>query len=197
MAIITGRAVLVVALVLIAGAGANRLAAQPKSDYTIAFAHFGPRNADVFIADADGKNAMPLGAHVENDFNPSFSVDGEWVLFTSHRKGSADIWRVRTDGTGLEQLTDDPAFDDQATLSPDGNRLVFVSNRGGRANLWLLELTTKKVIQVTKHDGGDFRPAWSPDGEWIAFTSDRDSKKPKKGGFVTLHSRSFARTPCL
>jgi TolB protein len=190
---VAGRAVLVAAVVLFAGAEVNRLTAHPKPDYTIAFAHFGPRNADPFIADADGKNAKPLAAHGENDYNPSFSADGEWVVFTSHRKGSADIWRVRADGTGLEQLTDDPAFDDQAALSPDGKRLVFVSNRGGAANLWLLDLTTKKVTRLTKHTSGDFRPAWSPDGspdgEWIAFSSDRDSKKPKGvSGFVSLHS---------
>jgi len=173
-------------------AGGRGAAEEPNPGYTVAFAHFGPRNTDLFIADADGKNAKPLAAHAENDSNASFSPDGEWVVFTSHRKGSADVWRVRADGTGLEQLTDDPAFDDQAALSPDGKRLVFVSNRGGHANLWLLDLATKKVTQLTKHTGGDFRPAWSPespDGEWIAFSSDRDSKKPKGvSGFAILHS---------
>jgi TolB protein len=170
-------------------AGGRGTAEEPKPGYTIAFAHFGPRNTDLFIADADGKNARPLAAHPENDYNASFSADGEWVIFTSYRKGSADIWRARPDGSGLEQLTDDPAFDDQAALSPEGNRLVFVSNRGGRANLYLLDLATKKVTRVTERECGDFRPAWSPDGQWIAFSSDRDSKKPKGvSGFVTLHS---------
>lgn len=167
-------------------------AGERLPEYAIAFAHFGPRNTDLFVADADGNNAKPLAAHSENDYNASFSADsadGEWVVFTSHRKESADIWRVRPNGTGLEQLTDDPAFDDQAALSPDGKRLVFVSNRSGHANLWLLDLTTKKVTQLTKHNGGDFRPSWSPKGDWIAFSSDRDSKKPKGvSGFVTLHS---------
>lgn len=177
---------------LLSGVDRGNAVETVKPEYAVAFAHFGPRNTDLFLADADGTNAKPLAAHAENDYNASFSADGKWVIFTSHRKGSADIWRVKPDGTGLERLTDDPAFDDQAALSPDGNRLVFVSNRGGRANLWLLDLTTKKVTQLTKHSGGDFRPAWSPDGpdgEWIAFSSDRDSEKPKnKAGFVTLHS---------
>jgi Tol biopolymer transport system component len=168
--------------------GAN-VSAGAEPSYTIAFAHFGPRNSDLFLADADGKNAKPLVPHAENDYNASFSADGKWVVFTSHRDGSADIWRVHPDGTGLERLTDDPAFDDQAALSPDGAQLAFVSNRGGHANLWLLELATKNVTQLTKHDSGDFRPAWSPNGQWIAFSSDRDSKKPKsRAGFVTLHS---------
>lgn len=158
-------------------------------EYAIAFAHFGPRNSDVFLADGDGKNPKPLAADAANDYNASFSADGEWIVFTSHRKGSADLWRVRPDGAGLERLTDHPAFDDQAAVSPDGQRIVFVSNRGGSANLWLLDLANSKSVQLTNHAAGDFRPSWSPDGEWIAFSSDRDSTKPKnKAGFVTLHS---------
>lgn len=189
MTTVVNRAFLVGVIVLAAGAGANRLCAQATPDYTIAFAHFGPRNMDLFVADADGKNARPLVADAANDYNASFSPDGEWVVFTSHRKGSADIYRVRPDGTGLERLTDDPAFDDQAVLSPDGKQLAFVSNRSGHANLHVLDLATKKLTQVTKHTGGDFRPEWDPEGKWIAFSSDRDSKKPKGvGGFALMHS---------
>ena len=35
-------------------------------------------------------------------------------MFTSDRRGSADIFRVHVDGSGLERLTSDPAF-------PEGN----------------------------------------------------------------------------
>jgi Tol biopolymer transport system component len=162
-------------------------AAEPV--YTIAFASFGPLNSDVFLAEPDGTNPQPLVPHPSNDYNASYSADGSWIIFTSHRNGSADIYRVRPDGTDLERLTDDAAFDDQAALSPDGTQLVFVSNRGGHANLWHLDLASKKVSRLTKHDNGDFRPAWSPDGKWIAFSSDRDSTKPKsRAGFGTVHS---------
>jgi Tol biopolymer transport system component len=174
---------------LLPAVGTRSPTAEAKPSYTIAFASFGPLNTDLFLADADGKNAKPLVPHGENDYNASFSVDGEWIVFTSQRHGNADIYRVRPDGTGLERLTDDPAFDDQAALSPDGTQLVFVSNRGGHANLWRLDLASKKVIQLTKHENGDFRPSWSPNGEWIAFSSDRDSTKPKSNsGFGTVHS---------
>ena len=40
--------------------------------------------------------------------NPSFSPDGQSVLFTSRRNGSADIYRVRIDGSRLERLTEIP-----------------------------------------------------------------------------------------
>lgn len=141
------------------------------------------------MADADGRNARPLLPHAALDYNASFSNDGHWVIFTSERNGSADIFRVHPDGTELERLISDPSFDDQASFSPDGKRVVFVSSRSGNTDIFTLDLVTNKVTNLTHHPGGDFRPAWSADGQWIAFTSDRDSKKPiPDKDFRTLHS---------
>src|SRR5206468_5069334 len=75
-----------------------------------------PTRSELFIADADGKNARKLLAGLQIDYNASFSFDGQWVVFTSERHGSADIFRVRTNGLALERLTGDPAYDDQAAL---------------------------------------------------------------------------------
>ena len=167
----------------------NRKAIEPN--YQIAFASFAPLNTDIFVADADGKNAKPLLAHPNQDYNAAFSRDGKWIVFTSERNGSADVYRVHPDGSGssLERLTDDPSFDDQGALSPDGKYLAFVSSRTKQADIWVLEIANKKLRNLTNHPGGDFRPSWSPDGQWIAFSSDRESTKPKGvGGFTTLQS---------
>jgi Tol biopolymer transport system component len=123
------------------------------------------------------------------DYNASWSRKGDWIVFTSERAGSADLFRVHPDGTGLERLTEDPAYDDQAAFSPDGKRIVFVSTRaGGRSNLWILDAASHKATALTSGNGGDFRPSWSPDGAWIAFSSDRDSDfRPGKGRWERLH----------
>ncbi|MCE7065198.1 DPP IV N-terminal domain-containing protein [Dyadobacter sp. CY326] len=163
--------------------------AFPEPSYQLAFAHFGPLNTDIFIANADGSNARPLLPHAALDYNASFSNDGQWVIFTSERNGSADIFRVHPDGTGLEPLISHPSFDDQASISPDGKRIAFLSSRAGNTDIFTLDLVSKKVTNLTHSPGGDFRPAWSADGQWIAFSSDRDSKKPiPDKDFRTLHS---------
>ena len=162
--------------------------------YTIAYASFAPLNSAVFIADANGSHARVLVEHPALDSNPTFSPDGRWVLFTSRRDGSAEIYRVHLDGTGLERLTNNSAFDDQAVMSPDGNRVAFVSSRSGQADIWIVELRTKRLRNLTNHPGGDYRPAWSPDEQWIAFTSDRKSPGARantprsKGGFAPPQS---------
>ena len=86
------------------------------ADLEIAFSSLGPINADMFIADADGNNAKPLLPHAGFDGNGSFSGDGQWIVFTSERDGSYDIYRARPDGSELERLVDDPAYDHQAAV---------------------------------------------------------------------------------
>ena len=136
----------------------------------------GPSQSTLFIANADGSNERPLLPNSGFDYNASWSADGKWIVFTSERGGSADIYRVHPDGSGLERLTDDPAYDDQGALSPDGKQLAFVSSRGtGSADIWVLDLQTKEA-QNLSHAPGSFRPSWSRDGKWIAFSSDRNTQ---------------------
>ncbi len=153
----------------------ERAQVQPSRPmYRIAFGSGAPYNTDIFIADADGSNARPLAPDPALDYNASFSADGRWIVFTSHRSGPAEIYRIHPDGSGLEKLTNDRAFDDQASLSPDGKSLAYVSSRSGQADIWIMNLQTKTARNLTNHPAGDFRPTWSPDGQWIAFSSGRD-----------------------
>ena len=167
--------------------GAARL---PPATQAIAFASFGPLDADVFVANGDGSDARAFLSSGALELNASFSHDGAWVVFTSNRAGSYDIYRAHPDGSALERLTDDPAYDDQAALSPDGRLLAFVSSRSGQADIWILDLSSRRLRNLTNHPAGDFRPAWSPDGQRLAFSSDRDSERPRlpSKDFTTRHS---------
>ena len=76
-----------------------------------------PAHCQLFIAKGDGREEKPLLPLNGLDYSPSLSKDGRWVVFTSDRNGSADIYRVHPDGTGFERLTDDKAFDELAKIT--------------------------------------------------------------------------------
>src|SRR5215472_17099478 len=90
LSVITSLHLLILGLVFYAQSRVHGLASEPS--YAIALASFGPLNTDIFVADADGRNPKPLLAHPDLDYNASFSRDGQWVVFTSERQGSADIY---------------------------------------------------------------------------------------------------------
>lgn len=85
-------------------------------DYTIAFSSLAPWDLDAFIANADGSDPKPLASHPDLDYNAAFSPDGQWIIFTSHRDGGADLYGIRPDGSSLKRLTDHLAFDDAAAF---------------------------------------------------------------------------------
>ena len=167
-------------------------ATAPAAQERIFVDQWSPTESVLYIADAGGENPRKLVAGSERDYNASFSHDDEWVVFTSERHGSADIYRVRADGMGLERLTDHPAFDDQGALSPDGRSLAFVSTRDhGSTDIYLLDVQTSEVRNLTDAPGGDYRPSWSPDGSMLAFSSER-GKPPRMaaGRWEHIHEPS-------
>lgn len=162
---------------LVAAAVAVTFAEAPAPPHHILFSRLGPVRTGLFIANSDGSGERAVLPSGGLDYSPAFSADAQWMVFTSERNGSADLYRVHPDGAGLERLTDDPAYDDQAAVAPDGNTVAFITTRGGgRAHVWLLDVNTRAATQVTSGDGSDFRPSWSRDGQWIAFSSARDAR---------------------
>src|SRR5689334_4346158 len=105
------RAAAVVVCLLSAFLGVVLRGASPP--HHLIFGRVGPVQAQLFIANGDGSGERSLLPQTGLDYSPSLSADRQWVVFTSERNGSADIYRVRVDGSDLQRLTDDPAYDDQ------------------------------------------------------------------------------------
>jgi TolB protein len=151
----------VVAPVVVFGACCVALTAQASAT-RILFSRAGPGEPGeigIFIANADGTAEHSL-ASTSLDYNPAWSPDGQSIVFTSERDGSAELYRVKVNGSGLTRLTNDPAYDDQPSVSPDGSQIVFVSTRGGEtADLWVLNADTLATRPLTSGPGGDFRPS--------------------------------------
>src|SRR5688500_3168775 len=113
------------------------------------------------------------------NINPSWSPDGQWLVFESRRHGDAELYVIASNGTRERRLTWSAGEDTHPSWSPDGQTIVFDSNRDGTWNLYIIRPDGTGERRLT-HRGPSRaatfarHPSWSPDGRRIAFDSDRD-----------------------
>ena len=91
-----------------------------------------PMKMELFVADADGKNARQITNFNCASFAPTFTPDGRQILFSSNKHDcdgrKFELYLVNLDGTNLRQVTNFGSFTSFPEFSPDGRKLAFVSD---------------------------------------------------------------------
>jgi Tol biopolymer transport system component len=72
------------------------------------------KNAEIYIMNADGSGQRRLTDNAESDLFPSWSPDGQKIVFYSKRDGNHEIYIMNPDSSEQIRLTNHPAED----LSP-------------------------------------------------------------------------------
>ncbi len=103
---------------------------------------------------------------VETD--PAWSPDGAYLVFSSDRAGTMDLW-LRNMSSGQERaLTNLSAAEMGAAWAPDGGRIAFLTDAGEVHTVDVESGETQKVHDALFRPG---HPTWSPDGRVIALSA--------------------------
>lgn len=134
-------------------------------------------NQDIWVMKADGSNRKQLTASDGDNFDPCMTPDGRYIIFTSKRGESFNIWRVNADGGDPIKLSKG-IRDFTPNCSPDGQWVVYTSDQGGEFTLWKARINGEMPVRLT--DRPSQWPAVSPDGKQIAcFYEDAQTKALK------------------
>lgn len=106
-----------------------------------------------------------------SELNPQIS--GRYIVFTTNRRGSQDIYMFDTVTRNLVDLPGLNSFDtiaDHPAVTQDGRLVVFLASRQGRSSIFLYDRETRQSRNLTANLQAEVRnPTISADGSRIAF----------------------------
>jgi TolB protein len=132
----------------------------------------GTPDLDVYVMRADGTQVRRITTDAGNDHDPSWTPDGQALVFSSDRASRGDLYRVRIADGHTDRLT--TSFVGRAIMpavSPDGRTVAFAAQTLRVGAFWnfqvhLLDVASGRTTPVPA-SGGACWPAWSPDGKLL------------------------------
>ncbi|NWF64524.1 MAG: serine/threonine-protein kinase [Chloroflexi bacterium] len=144
----------------------------------IAFASGRTGSPQIFLADLNGENAFQVTNMPNGACQPSWSPDGQRIVFISPCPGNEDIYLnaslylINADGSGLTTLDASPGGNFDPAWSPDGKTIAFVSLRTGQMEIFTIDVENPaSITQITSGAAQveSRMPEWSPDGSQIVY----------------------------
>lgn len=149
-------------------------------------------NAGIYIKDVDGKGEKCIVSDNHHNKFPSFSPDGDKILFASWRDYNSGIYTIDTDGKNEKQIVSDEYDNTFPSFSPNGQKIVYASWRRDTNADGKIDLRDNSGIYIIDSDGRNEQelvsdrysnsfPVFSPDGTKIVYLSRRrDTNKDGK-----------------
>lgn len=146
----------------------------------------GVGHPEVWVMNTDGSNQTRLTVTPTNpngptwSVHPSWSPDGQKLVFASTATGNTEIWMMNADGSNQTQITsgNGPQFPDSnaSEWSRDGSKVAFWSGFETQfGEVWSMDPdgSSKQQLTVTTDPMNSDNPVWSPDGSRIVFDTNR------------------------
>jgi eukaryotic-like serine/threonine-protein kinase len=137
----------------------------------------GTNSRDLWVLDANPGRPVRLTTDPADDSDPIWSPDGQWIVFSSSRGGSRDLYRRASNGSGSDELVfKTPRTKYPNSWSADGRFIFFTTREEDTGwDIWMLS-RDGKASPVIKTPATEIEPQLSPDGRWLAYTSDESGR---------------------
>lgn len=149
----------------------------------IAYAVIENKTAQIYLAEADGRNPRQLTNDLNGACNFDWSPDGRKLVYVSPCNAKAGqypdsgLYIFDLESGVSRTLFETPRGEFDPAWSPDGNKIAFTSMRDGTWQIYVFDLLTSTLTQLTsaeevlrsRANNQSRYPAWSPDGKTLVY----------------------------
>lgn len=129
---------------------------------------------ELVILSYDGSQSWALTRDRSIALSPSWSPDGQNIVFCSFRGGAdAELYVADLGKRRIRKLLTRSGTDAAPAWSPKGDLIAFAASSGPRTKLYVVKPDGSSLRRLTSGWAIDTSPSWSPTGHELVFMSDR------------------------
>lgn len=135
------------------------------------------RNA-IYLRSVEGGDEQELVKDFNSNRYPSFSPDGQSVVFVSDRQANKDeIYVLNLISTSVTRVTTNNYSEKYPRFSPDVSKIAFqaYNSSADSTDIFTVQANGSNTVNVTSaSSANEYFPEWSPDGSKLAFVLRND-----------------------
>ena len=133
-------------------------------------------NFDAVSVPLDGSPVKTLYGTSRNEFDPGWAPDGDQFVYSTDRRGTAEIWlRSVREGWDRPLITGKDlgqawvAEFSEPNFSPDGRRLAYCVATGNGHSIYISPVAGGKPVRLSSDNADERSPSWNGGGSAIAY----------------------------
>jgi TolB protein len=139
--------------------------------------------SEIFLADYDGYNAVPVTQDKTINRDVAW-VPGQRILYyTSYRTRNPYVYSHNLQSGARQLVAGYSGINAAPAVSPDGRRVAMILSKGGSPDVYVANADGTNLKRLTSTKGDESSPCWSPDGQRICFAS-------REGSWAQLYTIS-------
>jgi TolB protein len=136
---------------------------------------------EIYLINDNGKPGDEIKITERSEYmayEPSFSADGQWIVFESHpvdveKKGV--IMKYKLDKSlNYQALTDEEDDCRQPNWSPSGDYILFQKYKSRQWDIWMMKTDGSNKKMITSGKGDKTDACFTNDGMYIIYSCDAD-----------------------
>jgi TolB protein len=133
----------------------------------------GHYNTQIYTINADGKGLKRLTDTFGINTSPSFSPNGNRIVFVSNRGGGPQIYVMNSNGSDVHMISFNGSYyNTSPAWSPNGKKIVFTSFINGALQVCIINPDGSNERQLTDTPYGCHHPSWTRDSRIISFDTE-------------------------